>query len=274
MIEVTQEGDDTYIVTVGTREPLIYLDHWAVVKLAKNTSLQRRFINAFRAKKCTLLFSSLNIVEIGRKLYELPLISSFFEEIGTDWCLVDVNAPAVIEREKQRSASTMPPNFDEKGLRSYYPYIHSQTLTLSKIAELVDGHKAEYDATYDRLESFAQQLMATREAIRQKASGINLEAYKSSFYDPDKPTSYVYHSLMRKVLEGDWRLTKNHISDLQHATAALSYANFTLLDKHWCQLAKDSLKEIPRIKDRVFRDTPKDIEKFLSTLENIELIEG
>jgi hypothetical protein len=58
-----------------------------------------------------------------------------------------------------------------------------------------------------------------------------------------------------------------------HATAALSHADFILLDKHWCQQAKNLLKELPNIQHRVFRDSPEEMERFLETFEIVKLME-
>lgn len=272
MIEVTKGKNDNYFVTVGTRAPLVYLDNWAVIKIARNVDWQRRFVSALKQKEGTLLFSILNIIELGRKTKELADIEIFLHQIGTDWCLVDINPPAVIEREKE-SNTAMPPNFDEQALRSYYPYIHGAPLTLGKIISLIQGQKNRYEVIYDMFEPLVKQVTQMREDIERGDPRINPDAYKTSRFNPEQPTLYVYYSLMRKTLYGNFTITKNHLCDLQHATAALAYADFILLDKHWTQLAKDSLKELPNIKQRVFKDSPKEMEKFLKTLENCKIEE-
>lgn len=271
MIEVCAGENDNYFVTMGCRSPSVYLDHWAVVKIARNQEWQERFINALKKKRGTLLFSILNIIELGRKTDELTEIGQLLEQIGTNWYLIDVNAPAVIEREHADLPSSKPPNFDEKALQSYYPYIHGEALTLRKITQLVVGQKHRYDNIYDKLEPLATRLTETREALLRRDPGINADAYKPGTFDPLRPTAYVYHTLMWKMLHSDINITKNHICDLQHATAALSYGDFVLLDKHWCQLARNNLTALMNINRRV--SSEKDMESFLHIFESVELDE-
>jgi hypothetical protein len=263
MIEVTLGDNDAYFVKMGMKSPIVYLDHWAVAKISGNPVWRSRFIKALNKKGGTLLFSYLNIVELGRHLKAQPNVKVFLEEVGTHWCFIDVDAPAVIEREGKSVSSQMPPCFDERGLNSYYPYIHEGPLTLGKIVELVGVQKDRCDAIYARSDEIVAQLTAIQAAIKRGDPNINPDAYRSGGLDPKRPTRYVYYSLMRSTLHGNLVITRNHVCDLLHATAALSQADFILLDKHWCQQAKDLLKELPNIQHRVFKDSPEEMDRFL-----------
>lgn len=271
MIVVEAKENDTYLVTVGMKSPIIYLDHWAVAKIASNSDCRDRFIEALHKSNGTLLFSSLNIIELGRHINAQPNVKMLLDGVGTNWCFIDVNAPAVIEREEKWASGQMPPCFNETGLRSYYPYIHDEPLTLSKIVEIVTGQKDYYDNIYSRLDENVDQMTHIQEAIKRKDPKINQNAYKPGGYNPQQPTKYVYYSLMRGILWSTLKLTRNHIADLQHATAALAYADFILLDGHWHQQALDLLKELPNLKNRIFRDSLREMERFLQTFENVQL---
>jgi|WetSurMetagenome_2_1015567.scaffolds.fasta_scaffold273644_2 hypothetical protein len=196
MIEVTLGDNDTYFVKVGMKSPIVYLDHWAVAKISGNPAWRSRFIKALHKKDGTLLFSDLNIVELGRNIDAQPNVKLFLEEVGTHWCFIDVDAPAVIEREEKSVPGQMPPCFDERRLNSYYPYIHGEPLTLGKIVELVGGQKDRIDAIYARSAGVVAQLTAIREAIKRGEPNINHDAYRSEGLDPKRPTRYVYHSLV------------------------------------------------------------------------------
>ena len=271
MIKVETKENDAYLVTVGMKSPIVYLDHWAVAKIASNSSWRDRFIEALHKSNGTLLFSSLNIIELGRHINTQPNVKTLLDGVGTNWCFIDVNAPAVIEREEKWVSGQIPPCFNETGLRSYYPYIHDEPLSLSKIVELVTGQKNHYDKIYSRLDENVDQMTDMQKAIKLKDPKINQNAYKPSGYNPQQPTKYVYYSLMRGILWSTLKLTRNHIADLQHATAALAYADFILLDGHWYQQALNLLKELPNLKYRIFRDSPDEMERFLGAFENVKL---
>ncbi len=272
MIEVTYGDNDTYFVKMGMKSPIVYLDHWAVAKISGNPVWQSRFIETLKKKNGTLLFSYLNIIELGRHINAQPNVKIFLEEVDTHWCLVDVDAPAVIEREEKSAPSQMPPCFDERGLKSYYPYIHEEPLTLSKIVDLVSGQKDHYDAIYCRLDEIVVQLTSIRSAIKRSDPNINPDAYRPGGHNPKQPTRYVYYTLMRSTLhQRDLIITRQHVCDLQNATVALAQADFILLDGHWCTQAKNLLKELPDIERRVFKDSPEEMERFLGTFEIVKL---
>ncbi len=271
MIEVELGNNDTYLVKVGMKSPIVYLDHWAVAKIATNSGWRGKFVSSLHKHNGTLLFSLLNIVELGRHISAQPNVKLLLDGIGTQWCFIDVNAPAVIEREEKWGPGKMPSCFNEAGFKSYYPYIHEGPLTLSKIVDLVTGQKERYDDIYVRLDESVNQMRDVQEAIKRKDPKINPHAYKPGGYNPEQPTKYVYHSFMRGTLWSTLKLTRNHIADLQHATAALAYADFILLDGHWHQQAKNLLRELPGLENRMFRDSPEEMERFLWSLENVQL---
>ncbi len=271
MIEIEVGENDTYLVKVGMRSPIVYLDHWAVSKISSNSEWRGRFVRALHKNDGTLLFSSLNIIELGRHINAQPDVKLLLDGVGTNWCFIDVNAPAVIEREENWVSGQMPPCFNEVGLRSYYPYIHGEALNLSKIVDLVMGQKDRYDDIYARLDESVKQMTDVQEAIKRKDPKINPDAYKPGGHNPQQPTKYVYHSFMRGTLWSSLKLTRNHVADLQHATAALAYADFILLDGHWYQQALNLLKELPNLKERIFRDNPTEMDRFLGILENVQL---
>lgn len=271
MIEVEANSDDTYFVKVGMKSPIIYLDHWAVAKIAANPGWRNRFSEALYKHDGTLLFSLLNIVELARHINAQPNVKLLLDGVGTQWCFIDVNAPAVIEREEKWVPSEMPPCFNEAGIRSYYPYIHEGPLTLSKIVDLISGQKVRYDDIYARLDESVQQMTNVQNAIKTNDPRINPDAYKPGAFNPEQPTKYVYHSFMRGTLWSSLKLTRNHIADLQHATVALAYADFIFLDGHWYQQALNLLKELPNLKSRIFRDSPDEMERFFGAFKNVQI---
>lgn len=272
MIEIEVGNNDTYFVKVGMKSPIIYLDHWAVAKIAANPGWRNRFSEALHKHDGTLLFSLLNIVELARHINAQPNVKLLLDGVGTQWCFIDVNPPAVIEREEKWVPSEMPPCFDETLIRSFYPYIHESSLSLSEIVDLISEKKVRYDEIYELSDKTVEQMTALQDAIKNHDPRINPDAYKPGDFNPEQPTKYVYHSFMRDILwRSSLKLTRNHIADLQHATAALAYADFILLDGHWYQQALNLMKELPNLKARLFRDSPDEMERFLGAFENVQI---
>ena len=48
MIEVEAGTNDTYFVKAGMKSPIVYLDHWAIVKIAANSDWRGRFVEALK----------------------------------------------------------------------------------------------------------------------------------------------------------------------------------------------------------------------------------
>lgn len=64
VIRVREEADGGRTVDAFVEAPLIYLDHWAVIELAKPSVLQDRFTAALH-RAGTVAFSWINVLELG-----------------------------------------------------------------------------------------------------------------------------------------------------------------------------------------------------------------
>lgn len=260
--EVDAEGNHNLLLVLKT--PSVYLDTCAIGILAEDTQRGQRFVNALHKHKGTLAISYANVVEIGRMTHCLPLIQRFLDQVGVAWFPIDCDPIRVMEREDTNSPQ--PPCLDVKFAREYYPQAHEHP-TLSKLIDLVSDDKVKYDDLHAMVAPQAVDIMQKRELFKKRAPGINQALYLTPTFDPLKPTTYVYHGLMRYAFESDMKIEANDIFDIWHCATALAYVNIIVTDKTWCDIAKTRLKKLPWDERRIF--SPKTLDEFLDTMENL-----
>lgn len=212
-----------------------------------------------------LLISVANIIELGRKEGEpLKKLKSFFENLGEHWFPLEVNPLLVIEREIDNKGA--PPYFDQQLITNYYPYIHEQSHSLSKVIDLISGERDRFDKCLARAHQFSVDLTQVRKLFQEKHPSINPDAYLVLHYDSANPTSYSYNGLMRASIEGKLSLTGNDVVDIWHASTSLVYADIVVLDRRWVQIAKDKLKKLPGLIQKLFKVS--ELALMIGSLEN------
>lgn len=265
MISAKVDAQGNHSVLVGFRSPSVYLDTCALGALASDVSKAKAFGDLLREKNGTLLISSANVIELGRMMGEsLRRAGQLLDQIGTDWFPINCNAVRVIEREKE--PTDQPACLDEVFFNAYYPHTYENP-TLTKLIELVEGDKEKFDTMHRRSEPLAADIMKKRKEFKKETPGFNLDAYLTPTYDPKAPTEYIYNGLMRYAFESEMKIEKNDIFDIWHCSVPLAYANFVLIDKTWCNIAKTRLKQLPVGEQWIFDS--RFIDEFLKTLEKV-----
>lgn len=269
MIKVRAKENDIYEISAFARSPTVYLDHWAVVKIAKRTEWKDRFIKTLHEKNGTFFISIMNIHEIARSNNDTQTnVKSFLEGIGKNWFFIDIDPVAVIKKEESRQQGENSPCFHEVGLKNFYPYIHDEEPTLGKMIDLIKNTKGVFDKSREGFDKLRVRMAETQKKIQRNDPSIPSDAYEPGNFIPERPTKYVYHTLMRSILWGKKNIETNDVIDLYHSTISLAYADFVLLDKHWYTQALNLLQQIPDLKDRLFRDGEKEMNRFLCSFEN------
>src|SRR5713226_2787256 len=103
MIQVTASRDGSPVTFRATVRGLaIYLDTWAIGKLAEeDPSRRRRFIAALHSGSADLMFSVTNAAELaGPQGKSFDVVKSFLNEVGPNWFPVELDVAAVIQREQ------------------------------------------------------------------------------------------------------------------------------------------------------------------------------
>jgi len=101
MIGVKPNQDSILNLFVSTRGVAVFLDAWAIKKLAKHDPARRiRFIEAVH-RGADILFSVSNAAELtGPKGDSFAAIRSFMDDLGNYWFPVELDPIEVINREK------------------------------------------------------------------------------------------------------------------------------------------------------------------------------
>jgi hypothetical protein len=100
MVTWQKIGDD-YEFIVEAESPLIYLDHWAVRRLAENTAYGNRFLAAFKHRG-TVMFSLMNVTEIARdgSPERAAEIRAFLEKLGPHWVPMTIDPLRIMDAEE------------------------------------------------------------------------------------------------------------------------------------------------------------------------------
>ena len=235
MIVVAKTDKGDFDVAAHARQPTIYLDQWALVRLSEHSGRQNRLVNAFR-NKGTLLISWTNVFELsGPQGASAAKISHLLDRIGEHWFPVEWNPFKVIKKEKELRQCTDSPCFSKSFLEAYYPHIHAGPLRLSTVLDLIneDGGetaKRELGRLKKEAGDFVQDLKSCHPA---DATWLD-KAFPPMTFDPVRPTAFVLTQLIRTIVtEKGFPFTPNDGVDWFHATVPAAYGNFLLLDKNW-----------------------------------------
>lgn len=88
-------------------------------------------------------------------------------------------------------------------------------------------------------------------------------ATQQNSFDPTHPTQFVFHGLMTLITSENFNFETNDVLDFFHASVALAYCDFVLLDSHWADLAR-KLK-MPGGHTQVY--SPKQVDQFLDDFD-------
>jgi hypothetical protein len=261
---ISRQFDGGVDLELHTRQPMVYLDNWAMSRVLANDGPRRkRFLEAFKLKG-TLLFSWTNVLELPR--YE-P-IRLLFDGIGEHWFPIEWNPFACIRKENARTPGTNTPALSETFLQAYYPYVHGQPLILSSVLDLLrqdTGANVRRDQIKNSIKQFIDDV---KRGNSTDPLWLDKE-YPMVPFDPQRPTLFVFTQLLRALAsERGFTFTPNDGTDLFHTTVPVAYSDFVLLDKAWTQRARAIT--MPDHPFYVFYDA--EIDQFLEAFENCDIV--
>jgi hypothetical protein len=233
MIKVTKTASGVTI-ELASRQPMVYLDQWALYRFATNARLRRRFLDALDGRG-TLLFSWMNINEIATTSTDTSKrISGFLHEIGENWLPLEMNPYRVMQKEDAYTPGDASPCLSESLVKEYYPHVHGKPLTLGRMVELA---AKEGDGARRQLGQLKDTVLELTKKVRSKEKanpGWAARTYEARPFDAAKPTRFVYAGLFRELATNrGWTLTPNDGIDLFHCMVATAYSDMVLLDEPW-----------------------------------------
>ena len=248
MIRATFKPDGSILaLNASVNGPVIYLDNWAFIELAKkDASRRRRFIDVVRSG-AEVLFSVTNAAELsGPKGHSAEAIKAFLDEIGPHWFPVKLDVTEAIKREikgEDRGAVCI----DEHFFRSYIadrirscPAGSGKVISLAddffSLASILDRVGPQWKSIQGGSAQFDKILKNKMSVVREKCKRDPLlldKKFPQVPFEPSRPACFVYFNLLRIMAIEANSLTKGDGLDFCHAVMGCAFANFTTLDTTW-----------------------------------------
>jgi len=238
MIAFDNNGD---LVQSLTR-PRVYLDHWAVVKFARSSPLQQRFLAGLNNSGGTWMFSVEN-------LNEFMTVTDQAQLEGVERLLTRALPSLALVDFRQNVTGTA---FHPEGPR------YSRTWMFEEVARRIraqGGRHGLHGFVLDNSRSPLRQEMLdiraniARRVMEMVSSGDSRKLAKKFRPLADiRPEETFMKELMRcVVIDQKSKFIANDASDLLHAATASLECDFVLLDKAWAD-------RVDRVRKR-FRDS-------------------
>ena len=268
MIQVTPLSDGGASILQTTRQPLIYLDQWALYKFANEEPLRTRLLKVFETKG-TLMFSFINVAEIANLEGDSrKSIEDLLAAIGVHWFALDANMAEVMEREDAGDKNAA---FDQVFVEKFYPHIHGdELLSLAKVVKLTEDDIEGNKALLEGHKTSLLQFIAEKRAEIKKQPEL-AKKFATVPFDPKHPCRHAYFEIFRPILaDPSVNLSTNDTVDIFHTITASSYCDVVLLDKKWAEKVKKF--QLPANRLRVYG--PNEVNECMTFMENARLAPG
>jgi hypothetical protein len=260
--------------------PAVYLDHWAIRRIASTPAVAERFACAIQRRRGTWAISMLNLMEFitmtderqaaqFEDLIDRILPHIFFLEFQA-FTVID-NERALIERRTTRApygdpsllaafAETQPDTprpFTAKGL------VGAVVRQRARLAPGLESFKA---TIVERIGMLREQMQADKE-LKKRVRGSQESAIAQRTW------FYVREFIGTLLVDRSKVIRPNDAMDLMHTVVPVAYCDFALFDSQWehrVAVIRDRLLErnIPLKPAVVFSGKPGGLEQFLDRLES------
>jgi len=227
--------------------PVVYLDNWAFINLAKgDQSRRRRFLDAIRSG-VDLLFSATNAAELsGPQGRSAEAVKAFLDEIGPRWFPAKLDPTEVIKGEL-RGESPGTVCVDQNFLKSYvadlmrnYTPGSGKVICLSddffRLGPILDRLGPQRESLSKTSAQFDELLKSERAAVRgtfKRDPELLDRKFPRIPFNPARPAFFVYMNMLRILAVEASSLKKGDGLDFCHAVMACAFASFATLDKRW-----------------------------------------
>lgn len=224
--------------------PVVYLDNWAIIRLAKDDqSRRRRFIEAIHSG-FELLFSVTNAVELsGPQGRSADIVRAFLDEIGPHWFPAKLNPIEVVERE-QNGERPDAVCIDQRFFKSYLADLmrndNRKVIGLSddffRLGPIMDRVGPQRESLCKSSAQFDELLRTKMSKVRDRAK-CDPVWFDKRFpwipFNPTRPAFFVYSNFLRIMAVEANSLKANDGLDFCHAVMACAFASFATLDTQW-----------------------------------------
>jgi hypothetical protein len=240
VLKITTSDSAPLILTPEVTPPLVYLDTCVIRDLACKKTTGERFQGCLLDKGGTLYLSWAHLVE----LFGLGvgptyrLMQSYLVSFGTSFVLIDSNARAVIDREKNWTPGNQNPAFDEELLRCLAANWRMSELSMAMLLDTVADQPGLIASLQTRHKKHKQELKAAFDEARNKyRTDIEwchrLDNVTYSYTGSNAPTEYVYGQIVRECITTHEHFVPSDSLDFEHCVVPLAYCDYVVLDKKW-----------------------------------------
>jgi len=240
-------GGPIMTLNASARGPVVYLDNWAFINLAKGDAWRRqRFLSAVHSG-VDLLFSVTNAAELsGPQGRSSHAIRAFLDEIGPRWFPAKHDPIEVIKCEiegKRPDACCVDQHFLKSyvadRLRSYEPGcgnvidLSSDFFRLGPILDRVGPQRASIYETSAEFDELLKSRMSAVHALSKRDPLLLDKKFPRIPFNAARPACFVYFNLLRIMAIEARCLKKGDGMDFCHAVVACAFASFATLDTRW-----------------------------------------
>ncbi|MFI5180727.1 MAG: hypothetical protein ACHQPI_05000 [Thermoanaerobaculia bacterium] len=249
MIRVTSDGKGirTYQVL---RPPTVYLDHWALMKIACDPDRSSRFRRAVTAAKGTLAFSWMGLYEFSgiTNQHQLAVVDQFLAALYPEHLAFVLTDPDEIVANEDRLLGGAPrqaPHLDAKLCQIFVSRALALERPIRFVAAIAEPEAAAKARArwVDACSKFARMIQAARNmpGVMRRLSIKHGETKVQS------PLRYVNRAALILILKNErTRLDTHHWSDFIHAIVPACYCDLVLLDRGWATMVRQVFEELSR----------------------------
>ena len=254
------------------KQPIVYLDNWAINDIALDLCFRQRFIDIMKNREGTLRLSVSNMVELLKQT-DHDQIESILSLIDlVDAGFINTNFQEVIALENRMISGEVDENPSNQ-LDLIYAYLLSQNWPESWIISdvvrtvLKNSSGKHFSESWDQ---FAEKMKNFIDAVRSDHKYINKSKIRSALTRKkgkkhDRATRELFELGFNFVLQNpDMRMSSNEWHDFFHSIVPVAYCDIVLLDRRWTAFVAQTKFNFP---DIAFAFSRKSINEFFYKLE-------
>lgn len=234
MLEIIQDKFGKIQLSCRLTQPVVYLDHCAVVEFSNQPELGQRFIDTLKKKYGTLLISSINFFEASgfQDLAQAQRIEGFLDRTLPNVYVADFMKDPGFFFEKGSPE-------DEDGPKKHWLLEHMLdaaranmgTPTFRSMFTDVVKQNTFFSKNFDDLKlTVAQAIDSFRSDPERNQEGKKFTPTQAMY-----PPYLLMVSLLRDTqLNLNQKFGPNDSIDFVHAVCSTVKSNFVFLDKQWC----------------------------------------
>jgi len=234
MLELSTKPDGKLSLRATLINPVIYLDHWAIIDFSNQAEKKEKFISLLKQKNGTVLMSQTNFFEAAGfdNIEQAERIENFLEEVLPNVHIVDFSLDTAMFGNTSHLYEKQP--LDKFWIINFLlelAQINKGKLTFKTMFTGITKEHSLFKPLF--LELKDQVAKSVYIAIHSEEMRLKASGYKPDSRQPAMNlmlSAYLYTA--QQNINQKFEL--NDSIDLIHAIPAVLTSDFALLDKKWC----------------------------------------